>query len=63
MLDSLFVGSQVLSLSGVSTLVYGITRLDISTILLSLVLIYIGVALYIIVASRVSMKLMLGIVR
>ena len=63
MLDSLFVGSQLLSLSGVSTLVYGITRLDISTILLSLVLIYIGIALYIIVASRVSMKLMLGIVR
>lgn len=63
MLDSLFVGSQVLSLSGMSTLVYGITRLDISTILLSLVLIYIGVALYIIVASRISMKLMLGIVR
>lgn len=62
-LHSLFIGSQILSLSGVSILIYGMARLDPSMMVLSFAIMYIGVLLYLIVASRISMKLMLGIVR
>lgn len=62
-LHSLFIGSQILSLSGVSILVYGMARLDPSMMVLSFAIMYIGVLLYLIVGSRISMKLMLGVVR